>query len=118
MAIRRCMAPVYVPNSRNRHNQNFRSSGFYRNDCSLRMAQTQCTRVATDIGFQGRAEIAQILIDAGVPVNDEHKDGHNPVVRACWGREQRHADTVEVMLKAGATLVLIGINWMHRLRPA
>jgi len=26
------------------------------------------------------------------------------VVRACWGREQRHTDTVKVMLEAGATL--------------
>eukprot|EP01051_Picozoa_sp_SAG22_P011958 SAG22_NODE_1199_length_5185_cov_5.251278_4_plen_183_part_00 len=55
-------------------------------------------------GFQGRADIAQLLIDAGVPVDDEHSDGHHPVVRACWGREQRHTDTVKVMLEAGATL--------------
>ena len=37
-------------------------------------------------------------------MDDEHSDGHHPVVRACWGREQRHTDTVKVMLAAGATL--------------
>lgn len=107
-------------------------------------------------GFQGRAEIAQMLIDHGVPVDDEHRyqelhpalnvrtcaatpydcplpahaaaplqprqirsnlhlparhattlaprDGHHPIVRACWGREKRHTETVKVMLEAGATL--------------
>ena len=95
-------------------------------------------------GFQGRADIAKILIDHGVrcvpflrkwpngahipshfsckrcasliaggvlrlrqgprgSVDDKHSDGHHPIVRACWGREQRHTDTVRVMLEGGAT---------------
>lgn len=29
------------------------------------------------------------------------QDGFTPIHRACWGSEQRHADTVRVFLKAG-----------------
>mmetsp|Transcript_60840 Transcript_60840/g.113778 ORF Transcript_60840/g.113778 Transcript_60840/m.113778 type:complete len:180 (-) Transcript_60840:29-568(-) len=52
-------------------------------------------------GFQGRAEIAKLLISHGLDPRDRHKDGFTPLHRACWGREQRHADTVRVFLKAG-----------------
>ncbi|CAJ1418854.1 unnamed protein product [Effrenium voratum] len=52
-------------------------------------------------GFQGRAEIAKLLIAHGLDPSDRHKDGFTPIHRACWGREQRHADTVRVFLKAG-----------------
>lgn len=53
-------------------------------------------------GFQGRAEVMQALIDHGMDPDDLHEDGYRPIHRACWGGEQRHADTVEVLLKAGA----------------
>lgn len=49
-------------------------------------------------GFQGRAEIAQILIDHGMDPRDVHQDGYEPIVRACWGREKRHSDTVKRLL--------------------
>ena len=52
-------------------------------------------------GFQGRAEIAKLLIAHGLNPSDRHKDGFTPIHRACWGSEQRHADTVRVFLKAG-----------------
>ena len=52
-------------------------------------------------GFQGRAEIAKLLIDHGLNPSDRHTDGFTPIHRAAWGKEQRHADTVRVFLKAG-----------------
>lgn len=54
-------------------------------------------------GFQGRAAIAKMLIQqAGLNPSDAHAgDGHTPIHRACWGREQRHADTVQVLLEIG-----------------
>lgn len=53
-------------------------------------------------GFQGRSKIAQMLIDHGINPNTKHKqDGHKPIIRACWGNEKRHTDTVHVFLKAG-----------------
>ena len=55
-------------------------------------------------GFQGRAKVAKILAEAGVDVNAVHADGYAPIHRACWGTQQRHAETVEAMLSLGATL--------------
>jgi len=52
-------------------------------------------------GFQGRAKIMQLLLDFGMDKSSRHKDGFTPIHRACWGRQQRHTDTVEVLLKAG-----------------
>jgi ankyrin repeat protein len=59
-------------------------------------------------GFQGRAEVAQLLIDHGVPVDAKHQDGHSPLQRACWGDEPRHTDTARVMMEGGASTE--GIN--------
>lgn len=54
-------------------------------------------------GFQGRADIMKILLDAGLDcVNDRHQDGYTALHRACWGRERRHTETVRTLLKAGA----------------
>ena len=49
-------------------------------------------------GFQGRASIARMLIkdSRGLDPNDRHKDGFQPIHRACWGMEARHAETVKV----------------------
>ena len=55
-------------------------------------------------GFQGRAEIAKLLIAAGLDPSDKHQDGYTPIHRACWGTQQRHAETVEAMLALGAAL--------------
>ena len=52
-------------------------------------------------GFQGRSEIADLLAKSGVPLSSKHKDGFTPIHRACWGKEQRHSDTVRVLLEAG-----------------
>ena len=52
-------------------------------------------------GFQGRAAIARMLVAHGVSATDVHKDGYQPIHRACWGREQRHADTVAALIEAG-----------------
>jgi len=51
-------------------------------------------------GFQGRAEIARQLIKHGLDPFDIHKDGYAPMQRACWGRESRHAETVEVFIES------------------
>lgn len=54
-------------------------------------------------GFQGRAQIIGFLHQHGIDVvRDFHADGYAPLHRACWGREQRHADTVEHLLEVGA----------------
>ena len=46
-------------------------------------------------GFQGRAEIAKILMKNGVDIHGTtHTDGYLPFHRACWGRELIHAETV------------------------
>jgi len=51
--------------------------------------------------FQGRAEIASLLIKAGLNPSDQHSDGWTPIHRACWGRENRHTETVKVFLNEG-----------------
>jgi ankyrin repeat protein len=53
-------------------------------------------------GFQGRAEIADLLINKyHLNPSDMHEDGFTPLHCACWGDEQRHTDTVRVLLDAG-----------------
>mmetsp|Transcript_7698 Transcript_7698/g.15966 ORF Transcript_7698/g.15966 Transcript_7698/m.15966 type:complete len:222 (-) Transcript_7698:15-680(-) len=72
-------------------------------------------------GFQGRAEILEALVDHFSSkqtktetktktetetetlnlATDQHEDGYFPIHRACWGREDRHAETVRVMLQNG-----------------
>ena len=53
-------------------------------------------------GFQGRADVAQVLADFKLDPNDRHTDGFDPIHRACWGSEERHAETVAVFIAAGA----------------
>lgn len=58
-------------------------------------------------GFQGRAEIMKILVEYGIDVKENfHQDGYAPLHRACWGREQRHTDTVRVLGELGVDLAL------------
>ncbi|KAL7482294.1 hypothetical protein ACHAW6_007975 [Cyclotella cf. meneghiniana] len=45
-------------------------------------------------GFQGRAEIAEMLKNHGVPLRDKHHDGYEPAIRSCWGSEERHTETL------------------------
>ena len=52
-------------------------------------------------GFQGRAEIAQMLIDHGLDPSHRHTDGYTPIHRACWGDENRHTLMVRTLVKAG-----------------
>ena len=49
----------------------------------------------------GRANIARMLIkdSRGLDPSDRHKDGFQPIHRACWGGEARHAETVKVKLE-------------------
>jgi ankyrin repeat protein len=58
-------------------------------------------------GFQGRAEIADLLIAHGISVHDVHSDGYTPFHRACWGIEPRHTDTVETFLNNGVQGTLL-----------
>ena len=52
-------------------------------------------------GFQGRAEIAKILIEHGLDPLDAHKDGFTPIHRAAWGKEERHTETIRVLMDVG-----------------
>lgn len=62
-------------------------------------------------GFQGRAKIAKMLIDHGLDKSDRHmRDGFTPLHRACWGREARHTDTVQIFLEAGVSPTERGSN--------
>ena len=55
-------------------------------------------------GFQGRAAVARVLLAHGIsPAGTPHRDGFLPIHRACWGAEQRHADTVRALLEAEGT---------------
>merc|ERR1711902_443115 len=40
-------------------------------------------------------------MDYGVPLRDVHKDGFEPIHRACWGKEGRHTSTVKFFLENG-----------------
>ena len=53
-------------------------------------------------GFQGRHDVAARVLEAypNAP-NGAHTDGFHPIHRACWGREQRHTNTVRAFLNAG-----------------
>jgi len=55
-------------------------------------------------GFQGRAEIADLLLKAGVGLRDKHEDGHEPAIRSCWGPEMRHTEMVVWFLDNGVPL--------------
>lgn len=61
-------------------------------------------------GFQGRAEIADLLIAHGLSVHDQHSDGYTPFHRACWGIELRHTDTVQTFLNHGVEATLLAEN--------
>ena len=42
------------------------------------------------------------MVRADPQVRDVAKeDGYTPLHRACWGQEQRHVDTVRVLITAG-----------------
>lgn len=55
-------------------------------------------------GFQGRTKIAKVLMDHGVGLRDKHDDGHEPAIRACWGPDKRHTETVNFFLQAGVPI--------------
>mmetsp|Transcript_532 Transcript_532/g.1094 ORF Transcript_532/g.1094 Transcript_532/m.1094 type:complete len:193 (-) Transcript_532:208-786(-) len=56
-------------------------------------------------GFQGRAKIAAMLLNHGVGLRDKHpKDGYEPAVRACWGSEPRHTETLDFFLQKGVPI--------------
>lgn len=52
-------------------------------------------------GFQGRAEIMKLLIEHGLDPLDAHKDGYTPIHRAAWGKEERHTETIRVLIDVG-----------------
>ena len=69
--------------------------------------------VAHAAGFQGRAEILKILAahqEKKIDIMQPHADGYYPLHRACWGREQRHADTVQAFLELGVPPTLQAAN--------
>eukprot|EP00636_Phaeomonas_parva_P015782 CAMPEP_0118873946 /NCGR_PEP_ID=MMETSP1163-20130328/15565_1 /TAXON_ID=124430 /ORGANISM="Phaeomonas parva, Strain CCMP2877" /LENGTH=164 /DNA_ID=CAMNT_0006809269 /DNA_START=44 /DNA_END=538 /DNA_ORIENTATION=+ len=55
-------------------------------------------------GFQGRADIVPILFDHGVSPNDFHRDGFAPYHRACWGKDERHLQTIKAFAEIGVDL--------------
>jgi ankyrin repeat protein len=57
-------------------------------------------------GFQGRAKIMSLLKEHGVDIYaPAGKDAFTPFHRACWGREERHTDTIEYLLSEGGVKV-------------
>ena len=56
-------------------------------------------------GFQGRADVMKVLLDHGVDVRHAHADGFEPLHRACWGKEKRHADTVALLISGNPPTV-------------
>lgn len=52
-------------------------------------------------GFQGRAEVARVLLQAGLDPQDTHEDGFQAIHRACWGGEPRHTAVVRVLVEEG-----------------
>jgi ankyrin repeat protein len=52
-------------------------------------------------GFQGRANIVNMLIDHGLDPLEYHADGYLAMHRACWGEEARHTATVRTFLERG-----------------
>lgn len=60
-------------------------------------------------GFQGRANIMAILKNHGVDIfHAATKDNFTPFHRACWGREQRHTETIRYMLEQGVNVNIVG----------
>merc|ERR1712029_396558 len=52
--------------------------------------------------FQGRANIAKILLDHGCPLRGKHGgDGFEPAARSCWGGDRRHTETLKFFLDNG-----------------
>jgi ankyrin repeat protein len=55
-------------------------------------------------GFQGRDEILSMLLDNPTIlgfVNEPHQDGYYAIHRACWGKEERHTNTVRIFVEKG-----------------
>jgi ankyrin repeat protein len=53
-------------------------------------------------GFQGRVKVMATLKDHGVDIfAASTKDGFTPFHRACWGREDRHTETIRYMIEQG-----------------
>ena len=63
--------------------------------------------------FQGRHNIAKMLIEHGLDPREGHEDGFEPIARACWGKEQRHAQTLQVFLDAGAIYIQYTNNTLY-----
>ena len=60
--------------------------------------------IAHASAFQGRSDILTMFLDSShikdkSIFNEPHSDGYYPIHRTCWGREQRHTDTLEVFVK-------------------
>ena len=53
--------------------------------------------------FQGRAETCRMLLANTKVPNVAHKDGFAPIHRACWGKTQVFADTVQAFLDFGVS---------------
>jgi ankyrin repeat protein len=51
--------------------------------------------------FQGRPEVARLLIKAGMGANDYHRDGFSPIFRCSWGARPGHVAAMEVLLDEG-----------------
>ena len=52
--------------------------------------------------FQGRVEMMQFLIEIGVDIHAAHEgDEFPPFIRTCWGKEERHAQTLQLLIDQG-----------------
>jgi len=67
----------------------------------LTIPERQGYTPAHGAAFQGRPDVMKVLIDAGADVNVKHEDGFFPLHRTCWGKEERHAETLQILLDHG-----------------
>mmetsp|Transcript_28665 Transcript_28665/g.34914 ORF Transcript_28665/g.34914 Transcript_28665/m.34914 type:complete len:202 (+) Transcript_28665:37-642(+) len=84
-----------------------------KNGADKAIPEKQGYTLAHGAGFQGRPDVMKLLHENDVDVlMDVHTDGFLPFHRACWGREKRHAETVEYLLGIGADPSVKGNNGM------
>ena len=52
---------------------------------------------------QGRTEIMRLLLEdrRKMDPNHYHQDGFTPLHRVCWGHDQRHIDTIKLLVETG-----------------
>ena len=51
-----------------------------------------------------------MLLEHGLSADMQHRDGFAPMHRSCWGRDTRHAQTVDMFLEHGVDVNLVAVD--------